>query len=97
MRPRRHSFFIFDSCSLNARSLLSLRPILGVDRDLALGLAIRSRRDSDRHSVRLNGLIDIVWIQGDVVLSGDSAYGTAVDVIELRFKMRSKIASTSLR
>ena len=36
---------------------------------------------------RLNDLIDIVRIQGDMVLNGDSIYGPTVDVIELRKRM----------
>ena len=36
---------------------------------------------------RLNDLIDIVKIKGDMVLNGDSVYGPAVDVIELRKRM----------
>ena len=36
---------------------------------------------------RLNDLIDSVRIEGDMVLSGDSIYGPAVDVIELRKRM----------
>lgn len=36
---------------------------------------------------RLNDLIDIVSIKGDMVLNGDSVYGPAVDVIELRKRM----------
>ncbi|MEM9594371.1 MAG: phosphate ABC transporter ATP-binding protein PstB [Acidobacteriota bacterium] len=36
---------------------------------------------------RLNDLIDIVRIDGDMLLSGDSIYGPGVDVIELRKRM----------
>ena len=36
---------------------------------------------------RLNDLIDIVSIQGDMVLNGDSIYAKDVDVIELRKRM----------
>ena len=36
---------------------------------------------------RLNDLIDIVRIEGDMVLNGDSIYGRDVDVIELRKRM----------
>ena len=36
---------------------------------------------------RLNDLIEIVRIQGDMVLNGDSVYGPGVDVIELRKRM----------
>ncbi|MEM8930040.1 MAG: phosphate ABC transporter ATP-binding protein PstB [Acidobacteriota bacterium] len=36
---------------------------------------------------RLNDLIDIVRIEGDMKLNGDSVYGRAVDVIELRKRM----------
>ncbi|MEM8961595.1 MAG: phosphate ABC transporter ATP-binding protein PstB [Acidobacteriota bacterium] len=36
---------------------------------------------------RLNDLIDIVEIDGDMRLNGDSIYGPAVDVIELRKRM----------
>ncbi|MEX0717210.1 MAG: phosphate ABC transporter ATP-binding protein PstB [Planctomycetaceae bacterium] len=36
---------------------------------------------------RMNDLIDIVRIQGDMLLNGDSIYHTRVDVIELRKRM----------
>lgn len=36
---------------------------------------------------RLNDLIDIVRIEGDMSLNGDSVYGPGVDVIELRKRM----------
>ena len=36
---------------------------------------------------RLNDLIDSVRIEGDMLLNGDSIYGPAVDVIELRRRM----------
>ena len=36
---------------------------------------------------RLNDLIDSVRIEGDMLLNGDSIYGAAVDVIELRRRM----------
>ena len=36
---------------------------------------------------RLNDLIDIVRIEGDMVLNGDSIYGRDLDVIELRKRM----------
>jgi phosphate transport system ATP-binding protein len=36
---------------------------------------------------RLNDLIDVVRIEGDILLNGDSIYGKAVDVIELRKRM----------
>ncbi|MCG8459283.1 MAG: phosphate ABC transporter ATP-binding protein PstB [Holophagales bacterium] len=36
---------------------------------------------------RLNDLIDIVRIEGDMMLAGDSIYGPGVDVIELRKRM----------
>lgn len=36
---------------------------------------------------RLNNLIEIVSIKGDMVLNGDSVYGPGVDVIELRKRM----------
>jgi len=36
---------------------------------------------------RLNDLIDSVRIEGDMLLNGDSIYGRAVDVIELRRRM----------
>jgi phosphate transport system ATP-binding protein len=36
---------------------------------------------------RLNDLIDMVRIEGDILLNGDSIYGKAVDVIELRKRM----------
>jgi phosphate transport system ATP-binding protein len=36
---------------------------------------------------RLNDLLNIVRIQGDMLLNGDSIYHTAVDVIELRKRM----------
>jgi phosphate transport system ATP-binding protein len=36
---------------------------------------------------RLNDLLDIVRIKGDMKLNGDSIYGPAVDVIELRKRM----------
>ncbi|MFO7652554.1 MAG: phosphate ABC transporter ATP-binding protein PstB [Candidatus Krumholzibacteriia bacterium] len=36
---------------------------------------------------RLNDLIDIVRIEGDMLLEGDSIYGAGVDVIELRRRM----------
>jgi phosphate transport system ATP-binding protein len=36
---------------------------------------------------RLNDLLDDVCIEGDILLNGDSIYGRAVDVIELRKRM----------
>src|SRR4030095_838084 len=36
---------------------------------------------------RLNDLLDDVRIEGDILLNGDSIYGRAVDVIELRKRM----------
>ena len=36
---------------------------------------------------RLNDLIDVVRIEGDMLLDGDSIYGPGVDVIELRRRM----------
>ncbi len=36
---------------------------------------------------RLNDLLDVVRIEGDILLNGDSIYGRAVDVIELRKRM----------
>ena len=36
---------------------------------------------------RLNDLLDDVRIEGDILLNGDSIYGNAVDVIELRKRM----------
>jgi len=36
---------------------------------------------------RLNDLVEIVRIEGDMLLNGDSIYGPAVDVIELRKRM----------
>ena len=36
---------------------------------------------------RLNDLLNVVRIQGDMLLNGDSIYHTAVDVIELRKRM----------
>ena len=36
---------------------------------------------------RLNDLLDDVHIEGDILLNGDSIYGRAVDVIELRKRM----------